>query len=237
MTDAADTIDVDAEFNAVLGHLINERTPVHGKLDVAAIALLRQVARLLLSDSPRDAKDVAELLRLAPPVARRITVEPTVEELESRRPDLSVLSDVDLDELFRLMALARGLAQDVPRLCARRNAGLALARRLNAVDFEELDVLARNVLIQDVRGAVELLIAPLRVTEVFAIADRAAEVRVLEDTIRRLERDLHQAKMQADGKLVSLAGRRDASAASPAAAVAAPAGRVGFTGDHPGFAS
>jgi len=176
-------------------------------------------------------------MKLCPPTVRRVVLDAPLEELEARRPDLSVLSDVDLDELFRLIALARGLAADVPKLCARRNAALALARRLDVVDLAAMDVGARNVLVQDVRSAVEALIAPLRVTEVFAIPDRAAEVRVLEDTVKRLERDLHQAKMQADGKLVSLAGRRDASAASAAAAVAAPAGRVGFTGDHPGFAS
>src|SRR5947207_2524851 len=62
------------------------------------------------------------------------------------RPDLSVLSDDDLTELGRIIALARGLAADVPRLCVRRNAALALAMRLDGVDFAALEVSARNVL-------------------------------------------------------------------------------------------
>jgi hypothetical protein len=230
----APTIDADAEFNAVLRHLISERTPVHGKLDVASIALLRQVARLLLSDSARDARDVAELLKLAPAVTRRIEVAPSVEELESRRPDLSVLSDADIDELFRLIALARGLAQDAPKLTARRNAALAIARRLDLVDFAALELSARNVLAQDVRVAVEGLLSPLQPRDVFSFADRSAEVRGLEDQVARLERDLHQARMRAAGSLVSLAERRDA-AATAAAAVSPPAARAGFTGDYEGY--
>jgi hypothetical protein len=230
MTDPA--ADADRDFYEVFNMLVSEREPVGTKLDVASLALLRSASRLMLSDDPRHARDLIELMKLCPPVVRRVVVDASVEELESRRPDLSVLSDDDLGQLHRIVSLARGLAQDAPRLTARRNAALAIARRLDLADFATMELSARNMLAQDVRVSIEQLLAPLQPSDVFSFADRSAEVRALEDRVAQLERDNHQLRMRAAGSLVSLSERRDA-AAHAAAVVSAPAAPRTHFADHP----
>jgi hypothetical protein len=214
--------EADREFHDVLGVLIAEREPRDGtKLDAASIAVLRQAAKLMVSDNPRDAKDVAELLKLAPSPVRRVTVEKTMEELEASEPDLSALDDADLEAAERLSALLHGLACPIPD--KRRAVALQLVRVLpNGPDgqggVDDLDGLLpgpRRDLIEAVRRFVVELLAPLSPSEVFALAPapaaepaRGAAVADLEEQIEWLRARLAEAEAKASGKLVDLAVRR-----------------------------
>jgi hypothetical protein len=188
------TAEIDnAEFDAVFRMLVSEREDHRTKLDVAKLAILRKCAALMVSDDPKDAKTLVELMALAPPVVRRVVVEPTLEELcaPDHEPDLSALDDADLYEAERLSALLHSRACPIPD--ARRTVALELVRTLNGPSYhggvDDLDGMepgTRRDLVQAVRLQVEELLRPLHPREVFQMEDLRGEVRDLKDEIERL---------------------------------------------------
>jgi hypothetical protein len=238
------TDDSTTEFMVVFDMLVAERVPANGKLDVAVLAMLRLAARLMTSDDPRHVRDLVELMKLVPPAVRHIPAELSLDELAdpTRQWDVSVLDDQDLDELDRLAALATGRAEYVPNV--RRSAALKLARELDGVDIYELQAGERRELAQQVALAVSALVRPLHSSELYPVASRDEEVRLLKDQIDRLQRDLHMAQSMASGKVTSLAEARRMIAESEAPIVRTSSidrhagltssGR--FVGDHPDIA-
>jgi hypothetical protein len=127
---ASTTDDTDAEFYAVFAMLCAERQPLDAKLDVATTALLRHAARLMVSDNPRDVKDLTELMKLLPAPLRRVSAELSLDEITdpAKAWDLTRLDNRDIEELDRISALATGRAQYIP---SERRAALALARTIS----------------------------------------------------------------------------------------------------------
>ena len=213
MTQALGTDDADREFREVFEMLKSEREDSHSKLGVLQLALLRQAARLAVSDDARDAKTLVELLPLCPPVVRRVRLEPTLDEVcaEDREFDLGTLDDADLEALERISSVATGRGEYVPS--ARRAAALRLVRLLDG-RADPADLLPGELqdLFNEVRREVVEVLKPLDATEVFSVAEdlkaRTAEVMRLRQEVARLERELHMARSVASGKVSSLTEAR-----------------------------
>jgi hypothetical protein len=149
MTDAT---DMD-EYDTVLGVMIAEREDDRTKLNAAQLGIVRHLARLTISDDPKDAKILADLLPLAPHVIRPGAMPPLTLERMDRDDaplDISRLSNADLVELERLHAVMAGRAVPLPN--ERIESALALAWLLDGADGEP-DIGRVRELVVEVVGA------------------------------------------------------------------------------------
>jgi hypothetical protein len=96
MTDAT---DMD-EYDTVLGVMIAEREDDRTKLNAAQLGIVRHLARLTISDDPKDAKILADLLPLAPHVIRPGAMPPlTLERMDRDDAPLDISAPFDVANL------------------------------------------------------------------------------------------------------------------------------------------
>jgi uncharacterized small protein (DUF1192 family) len=226
MTDDVPAADeAESEDELICRYLIAERIDAsRPRLSVSEVALLRKASLLMASDATDDAKDLIELLRLAPKVCRAgARPEPRLQDIcNPDAPwDLGALSNEMLLDLENAASVACG------RGCALRSARMEAAVDLTIhLDGDAPVDVAR------VRAAVAAVLGdrvstdvlyPSRVADLQAARGRCA---VLEEEVERLKRQL----AALPDKVVKLR-----TAACAAAAVAPPMAPHSHVGDHEGY--
>jgi hypothetical protein len=227
------------EFDTVLGVMIAEREDDRTRLNAAQLGIVRHLARLTISDDPRDAKILTDLLPLAPRVISPGRLPPpTLEQVtrDDAERDICRLSNAQLAVLEELDAVMAGRA--MPVVSERQEAALALTWLLDGGAKPEV-ARVRELIVAVLRPA-------LAVEDVFPthLAELEAERscrRALEDEVKRLEHALERAAQPLPANVASFArARAEREAPTVVRSNTEILGemlgsRPGAIGDHPGI--
>jgi hypothetical protein len=220
--------EAESQDEVILRWLIAERVDAtRPKLSVSEVALLRKASLLMASDATDDAKDLIELLRLAPKVCRAgARPEPRLQDI--CRPDvewdLGALSNAQLLELENAASVACGRGS--PVRSARMEALIGLTIHLDSDAPVDLPRVREAI--------ITIFGSRLSVTDAFP--DRVAELTAARARVAELEEELDRARRQLQAvpdNVVRL--RTAASVAAAASVVSAPPMPPGHVGDHEGY--
>jgi hypothetical protein len=195
------------EFDAVLGVMIAEREDDRTRLNAAQLGIVRHLARLTISDDPRDAKILTDLLPLAPSVISPGRLPPLTLEQVTRDDaplDITRLSNEQLVQLEGLEAVMCGRA--CPVKSPRHESALALVWLI-----DEAVRSGERLSEERARELVAAVLAPVMAPEALypshqeQLTAERSRCLALEEKLRRAEHELESLR---SGKVVALESAR-----------------------------